>query len=217
MTTDSLDAAAEKWVEEILGYLNLSSGASNTHFLGVFTSLFGYLAQPKATSAKPTGASEATPAWRAVQRELRLGLRRLAGTSKAFEQVDQAEAVVELVFEHVLPGYREHHRDLLFHQTEESLFQPFFIGRACEAMLAQGGPWDRDGADHRGRDHTAERLHRLSARAPSSKAGRSPTVRPRVGAADPAVRPRGGPAAGRYARVDRAGDRDSRTDRSAIC
>ena len=30
----------------------------------------------------------------------------------------------------------------MFHQTEESLFQPLFIGRVCEAVLQQGGPWD---------------------------------------------------------------------------
>jgi len=47
MTTDSLDPAAEKWVEEILGYLNLSSGASDTHFLGVFNDLFGALSKTR--------------------------------------------------------------------------------------------------------------------------------------------------------------------------
>ena len=34
------------------------------------------------------------------------------------------------------------HRDLLFHQSENSLFGPFFLGRAAEALLAQGAPWD---------------------------------------------------------------------------
>ena len=57
-------------------------------------------------------------------------------------QVEQAEAVLRLVFDGVLPAYREFHRDLLFHQTDETLFQPLFIGRACEAVLQQGGPWN---------------------------------------------------------------------------
>ena len=48
------------------------------------------------------------------------------------------------------PAYREFHRDLLFHQTDETLFQPFFIGRVCEAVLQQGGPWDEpDGSSRR--------------------------------------------------------------------
>ena len=50
-----------------------------------------------------------------------------------------------LVFEKTLPGYRLFHADLLFHQSEEGLWQPLFIGRACEAVLQQGGPWG--GAD----------------------------------------------------------------------
>jgi hypothetical protein len=50
---------------------------------------------------------------------------------------------LRLVFEGLLPAYRQFHRDLLFHQTEESLFQPFFLGRACQAVLQQGPPWDQ--------------------------------------------------------------------------
>ena len=60
---------------------------------------------------------------------------------KAFRSAEQAEAVVGLVFFHALPGYRLHHRDLLFHQKDEQLFLPFFIGRMCEAVLQQGPPW----------------------------------------------------------------------------
>ena len=68
-------------------------------------------------------------------------LDRLRGASEAFRQLDQAENALRLVFDRLLPAYREHHRDLLFHQTDEALFQPFFLGRAFEAALAQGGPW----------------------------------------------------------------------------
>ena len=69
-------------------------------------------------------------------------LQAVHGKSDVFQQIDQAEAVLRLVFDAALPAYREFHRDLLFHQTDEGLFQPFFIGRVCEAVLRQGGPWD---------------------------------------------------------------------------
>ena len=72
---------------------------------------------------------------------LRAELQAVRGTTDAFRQVEQAEAVLGLVFDAALPAYREFHRDLLFHQTEETLFQPFLIGRMCEAVLQQGGPW----------------------------------------------------------------------------
>ena len=62
--------------------------------------------------------------------------------SKAFKQIDQAEAVLNLVFVEFLPAYLEHHRDLLFHQSDETLFRPFFIARAAEAVLQEGRPWE---------------------------------------------------------------------------
>src|SRR5262249_20855739 len=36
---------------------------------------------------------------------------------------------------------RSHHADLLFHQRDRDLFQPFFLARVFEAVLGQGGPW----------------------------------------------------------------------------
>jgi len=33
---------------------------------------------------------------------------------------------------------------LLFHQRDAALFTPFFLGRACEAVLAENAPWDED-------------------------------------------------------------------------
>ena len=72
---------------------------------------------------------------------LREALPGISDTSEAFRSAEQAEAVVGLVFFHALPGYRLHHRDLLFHQKDEQLFLPFFIGRMCEAVLQQGPPW----------------------------------------------------------------------------
>ena len=50
--------------------------------------------------------------------------------------------MLSLVFEKVLPAYREHHRDLLFHLADDDLLRPFFIGRVAEAVLAEGPPWD---------------------------------------------------------------------------
>jgi hypothetical protein len=64
------------------------------------------------------------------------------GEAAAFRDVRQAQAVLTLVFGEVLPTYRAHHADLLFHQREEDLFQPYFLARVFEAVLAQRGPWE---------------------------------------------------------------------------
>ena len=178
MTTDSLDPAAEKWVEEILGYLNLSSGASDTHFLGGFNNLFGALSLSEGRRPDRKGGLTATPTWRAVQRELRSGLRRLAGTSKAFEQVDQAEAVVRLVFDHVLPGYREHHRGSPVPPDRGVAVSAVFHRPGVRGGVGRGQAVGRNRADRLRRGDAAERFHRPPARRPCSKAGRSssPTI-----------------------------------------
>ena len=56
--------------------------------------------------------------------------------------MSQARAVVRLLRDHLLPAYRKFHRDLLWHQSDRELWRPLFLGRAFEAILAQGGPWN---------------------------------------------------------------------------
>jgi hypothetical protein len=122
-----------KAAQEVLGYLNFSGGAADPGFLRSLNHLFGE-AEAAATPSKP--------AWKCLAETLRRGLAALHDSSEAFRQTDQAEAVLGLVFDSTLPAYRRFHADLLFHQTDEGLFQPFFIGRVCEAVLQQGPPWN---------------------------------------------------------------------------
>ena len=124
---------AVKTVQEILGYLNFSSGAGDPRFLRNINHLFEVI------DASP---ERVEPTWKAMHRFLGKTLQELHGQGEAFRQIDQAEAVLGLVFDKTLPAYRQFHGDLLFHQSEETLFQPFFLGRVGEAVLQQGGPWD---------------------------------------------------------------------------
>ncbi len=134
MNAVDLGADARKMTEEILGYLNFSSGAPDPAFLGNVNRLFGLI---------ENRASDAEPTWRTLAAVFHAELKQLHGRSDAFRRVEQAEAVLSLVFDTTLPEYRRYHGDLLFHQTSERLFRPFFIGRVCEAVLQQGGPWDQ--------------------------------------------------------------------------
>ncbi|MDX1945914.1 MAG: hypothetical protein SFU86_10995 [Pirellulaceae bacterium] len=126
-----LDAGGSPALEQVLGYLNFSSGAPDPQFLANLSALY----------ALATERDPAPPAWLAVGRMLTDQLAKLRGTSSTFRDADQAHAALELVFDRTLPSYREYHRDLLFHHTDESLFRPFFVGRVCEAVLRQGPPW----------------------------------------------------------------------------
>lgn len=74
--------------------------------------------------------------------KLLAALDRLERESPVFRDTRQARAVIALAFGEVLPTYRAHHADLLFHVEPEGFLQPFFVARLIEATLAQGGPWN---------------------------------------------------------------------------
>lgn len=119
-------------LQEILGYLNFSSGASDPAFLRRVSELWEKMAT----------ASVAPKDYCAVAQQLLANkLKELAASNATFQNAEQAQYVLPLVFEELLPAYRRHHRDLLFHQTDADLWQPFFIGRAAEAVLTVGPPW----------------------------------------------------------------------------
>ena len=122
-------------VEQVLGYLNFSSGAADPQFLANLNALYGQVAQ------ETTGKIQ-RPVWKRLGQKLRESLSALTQTNPTFRDADQAAGVLALVFDSVLPAYRQFHADLLFHHTDDTLFRPFFIGRVCEAVLSQGGPWD---------------------------------------------------------------------------
>lgn len=138
--------------QAILGFVNFSEGRPDPRFQKQINDACRFLAQ------RPSGSVVA-----ALEEFLRDRLRSLhaAGTS-AFKDIAQADAVITNVFRRVLPTYREHHADLLGHQSEADLFQPFFIARVFESVLAQLGPWDEHdriaaGALHKLNDYVGYR------------------------------------------------------------
>ena len=131
MTERELGPQGELALEQVLGYLNFSAGAPDSQFLANLNLLYGLAADEDSL----------TPAWRHVVARLVRKLTALRTSSAAFSDAEQATAILQLLVAHVVPGYLEFHRDLLFHQTEGSLVGPLFLGRLCEALLRQGSPW----------------------------------------------------------------------------
>ena len=116
----------------LAGYLNFSEGKPDPRFQKQFNDAYSWIARHGA--ARP---------WEALPQRLLTTLGQLqASKSPAFRDTTQAEAIVHLVFDRLVPAYRAHHADLLFHLAEADWYQPFFLTRACEAVLVQGGPWD---------------------------------------------------------------------------
>lgn len=109
---------------EILGYLNYSEG------------------RPDAVFLKGLSAICDRVTWSKFRAALTDVLDELKSTTPAFHDCRQAEAALTLAYDHVLPAYRAHHRDLLQHLTDADFENPFFLGRVFEAILQQGGPWE---------------------------------------------------------------------------
>lgn len=139
---------------QVLGYLNFSEGKIDSKTLSALNRIYA--------RALPGGPFEGMPAWLQIQQWLQDALVRLAETNPAFEDSAQAEALIELLWLNFLPSYLDFHRDLLFHQEPEGIFNGFFLGRAMEAVLSQGAPWEEtdrivDGAIARLNDYVGYR------------------------------------------------------------
>ncbi len=125
-------------LQEMIGYLNFSSGASDASFLKNLNALVAGIERrlgerSLGEKGDPVAVLCDWLAWR---------IDELAGQGGTFGDVSQARAVVGLLEKNLLPAYRQFHRDLLWHQPDAVLWRPLFLGRALEAILVQGGPWD---------------------------------------------------------------------------
>ena len=136
MAHASVKLDSRRRLQELLGYLNFSAGATDKRFLANLNELFGEI------ESSDEAAGERLASWRAARLRLDEELADLAQRSPAFRNAEQARAVIAIVFDRLLPAYREFHRDLLLHQSDADLFRPLFVGRAFEAALREGGPWD---------------------------------------------------------------------------
>lgn len=140
-------------LRDALGYLNFSSGRHDPRFAcNLNTLALGLEGSPGWSASQGQAESAGPPVWRHLQRllsqEIEASRRDAeAGQATPFRELDQAERVVALTFDRLFPAYRRHHADLLGQQREDWLLNPFFVARACEAVLRQGGPW-----------HEAERI-----------------------------------------------------------
>ncbi len=128
------DAELEADLAQVIGYLNFSAGKQDLKTLAALNRIYG-----RAIQGKPYAGM---PAWLQIQQWLQDSLSKLAATNPTFRESDQARSVIDLVWINLLPSYMDFHRDLLFHQEPEGVFNGFFLGRVCEAVLRQGGPWD---------------------------------------------------------------------------
>jgi len=109
----------------VLGYLNFSDGRTDAKFRKSLADAFGGLLE--LGEADPRGALHRWLSTRAAELE--------QSGSAAFRDLSQAKAIVDLGLRDIPGAYRAHHRDLLAHQPDARLFNPFFLARSCETAL----------------------------------------------------------------------------------
>jgi hypothetical protein len=134
-TAPKPEAPARVAMQEALGYLNYSSGAADPKFLANLNFLFG---EVLATLGEDGSPRMVLYDW------LQTRLAELHASEPAFADIEQATAALRLGLERLPIAYRQHHRDLLVHQSERDLEQPFLLGRMVEAVLRQGPPWNEE-------------------------------------------------------------------------
>ena len=118
--TAAVDAIA---LRDLLGYLNFSQGAASARFRGALNELF----RDEQRAKSPI-----------VLRDFLLGeLQRLSGSGDvACADPAQAESIIRLTLEELLPAYHRHHADLLCHLAEADHYAPLLLARMFEATLA---------------------------------------------------------------------------------
>ncbi|MDR3110560.1 MAG: hypothetical protein LBU65_12885 [Planctomycetaceae bacterium] len=114
-------------IKEILGYLNFSSGNRDTKFYVAVNQLYEFLFDE---------CDKVTTVYSEMILLLRDELAELSQLSDVFRKTDQAERVLDIVNNHFFAAYRKYHSELLFHQTNLTLFTPFFLARTFETILA---------------------------------------------------------------------------------
>ncbi len=111
----------------VLGYLNFSSGSEDLAMLRDLNELFALCQDPQSNLLPHEHV--------ATLLNEQLDSAESESQNKVLQDATQARQVLELTFQHVLPAYHAHHRDLLFHRDSASLFNSFFVGRVFEAVL----------------------------------------------------------------------------------
>ncbi|MEZ6094070.1 MAG: hypothetical protein R3C03_07490 [Pirellulaceae bacterium] len=123
----SLPQSIEPVVENLLGFINLSSGAFNPTFYQNLNILFDY--------ATTTSDPESRPVYARVFQLLKDGLANSRDQSQVLKDCRQVEQALSLCHQHLLPAYLNFHSNVLFHQNDDFLFNSFFVGRALETIL----------------------------------------------------------------------------------
>ncbi len=174
MPQSSNEHATDACADQVLGYINFSDGKHDPSTFQALDELFAAelskhetLDGDDAEATEPDHPAESADTKTEVENEkpcaflprdshvasrvhrlLINRLEELSRSSNAFRDCTQASVTLSIVFEYLLPRYREQHADLIFGQSIDFLFNSFFVGRAIETTLREIVANGSDSNDH---------------------------------------------------------------------
>ncbi|MCH2183076.1 MAG: hypothetical protein MK108_13830 [Mariniblastus sp.] len=122
MGSPNPESPDQQLAEQVLGYLNFSSGVPDDRFMRNLDSLFA-----------EQDVQHGTTVCQVIE-FLQQTLQLLADSDASFNNANQALDVLETTGP-CLEAYRDYHADLLFHQPDEQLFNSFFVGLVMQSIL----------------------------------------------------------------------------------
>ena len=112
MGTPLAEPAFDQVLDQILGYLNFSSGSHDPKLYFNVNLVF-----------KALDEIESEKSLLKLVRDTMIGrLDLLSEQNPSFEKSQQAREVIQLTFDRVIADFRAFHSDVLFHQNNEKLF-----------------------------------------------------------------------------------------------
>ena len=127
MSNEPVPQTIKESLRRLAGYLNFSGGSDASDITALWNEVY-----QRASHGNPlTG----TPAWLVLHNWIEETLSELASEQSAFSNCDQARTIARLLLSELLPAYMDYHRDLLFHQEPEILFNGLFFAQASQVLL----------------------------------------------------------------------------------
>jgi hypothetical protein len=111
----------------LLGYLNYGEGRTDMRFQGQLHAAYMQATEQAGDGDVVKGLADLL--------DEQLTALQQQGPS-AFREVGQARIAIQAALRELPAAYRRHHFDLLFNQADATLFTPFFLARAFEAVLS---------------------------------------------------------------------------------
>ena len=127
MGTPLSDQLLTQVLDQILGYLNYSSGTHDPKLFANLNVVFQSLDARKDDKSL----------LRRVRDTLLDRLDTLSIEEPSFIECSQAKETLAFTFDNILDDYRAFHSDILFHQKNDAIFNSFFIARVFEIVLGE--------------------------------------------------------------------------------